>query len=246
MFTRADVIPEPFPHVWLDQGLPPDLFAASVTAWPSPPTSLIFKRSAVGDGMLTVKQNFLPEGPVWEAVRAQLAETLVPAALEVFAPEIAAHRLALSAQAPYTPELANQLLVPNVGRLMLRQPGYQLRPHVDVGQFFVTVLHYYPSEVQVRKGADGTRLYRADRPLPVEAIAAPLTQYFDNYGIATTLVKTCPWIPNGCLIFPNRLDAAHGNLVKGPGTRRAYQWHIGLPGADPGRSYVRMLQSPPA
>lgn len=226
--TREQIVPAPFPHIWVEGGLPDDLYQAAAALWPHVAAPA------------TERMNWsTPETGPWRAVATYCAETLAPQLTDLFAEDIATHRTLLGRQSPFTPEVAAQPLEANDGRWMARQPGYRLRPHVDVGPFFVTVLHYFATPGgSVR---DGTRLYQAARPLPASTLAAPRTQYFDEHLIPTTHVKTCPWVPNGCLIFPNRLDAAHGNLVCGKQWRHVYQWHVALPEAKAGRDYQKTV-----
>lgn len=223
------ILTDPFPHLWLDAGLPADLYARALALWPKVPSRDLLKN----------RMNWTtPASGPWAEVAAYGAEVMTPWILDLFADDIAIHRAQVGQQAPYTPEIASQPLRSNRGRWMARRHGYLLKPHVDVAPFFVTVLHYFAVTADEK---DGTRLYRAERPLPETVWQAPRTQYFAAYDIPTTLTKICPWTPNGCLIFPNRLDAAHGNLVCGPRWRCAYQWHIALPEAEPGQVYQQTV-----
>ena len=117
----------------------------------------------------------------------------------------------------------------NVGRFMMRGPGFELRPHVDSMPYVVTVLHYFPdAEVE---GADGTVLYQAAAPLDFErCVRSGSTEYFDAAGIATREVMRVPFEPNILVAFPNALDAAHGAVAPEQGLRRLFQYHLSLKG----------------
>lgn len=242
---------DPFPHLWLDAGLPADLYTAAAQAWPSQAEMLLslqHKRAKTTAkptmrtlGMAIepefVKYDGFPIGPAWDAVYTYCAETLTPRLLDLFADAVRTHIREVAAETQWTTATVESLQA-NHGRLMVRWPGYRLRPHVDVAPYAITVLHYFPDAGDVEDGS-GTRLYRAEREMPIEALAQPFTQYFDDYAIPAPHVTTLPWRANGCLAFPNTRRSAHGNFVK-QGPRRVLQWHVALPGAEAKKNFRTM------
>jgi hypothetical protein len=111
------------------------------------------------------------------------------------------------------------------GRLMLRRPGYRLKPHRDMKIAALTGLIYFarPGDSQEY----GTELYRVenDRQAPFMK-----TYYPEADGATTELVRTVPSIANSALVFMNVPGMAHGAVIPpdAPQSERyAYQFYVG-------------------
>ena len=116
----------------------------------------------------------------------------------------------------------------NVGRFMMRGPGYELQPHVDSMPYLLTVLHYFPDGAET---ADGTVFYKAEAPLDFgRCVRSGSTEYFREAGISCHEVMRVPFEPNMLVAFPNSLDAAHGAVAPERGLRRLFQYHLSLKG----------------
>jgi hypothetical protein len=109
------------------------------------------------------------------------------------------------------------------GRIQLRHPGYQLKPHLDPKRVVVTGLCYFP-----RPGDSmeyGTQLFALDRP----AVAPGLATFFpEAAGVQCTLVRTVPYEANTMLVFVNS-RAAHGAslpLDAALAERYTYQFYV--------------------
>jgi hypothetical protein len=113
---------------------------------------------------------------------------------------------------------------PTAGRLMLRRPGYKLKPHLDPRRVTITCLLYF-----ARPGdntAYGTELYEVDRPVTVDRSN---TFYPGEHGYKCRLVKAVPFRPNSALVFLNRQGLHAAEIPKDAprDTKRfAYQFYI--------------------
>lgn len=243
-----EVLTDPFPHIWLDAGMPAGLYAATECLWPDDVTARrksVHKGGSIAltGGRLGVAPDFIkwdgkPTGDVWEAVMTLNREVLAPQLLAAFDPWVREHVARVRDWTRWR-DASVQSLAANDGRLMIRWPGYRLRAHTDIAPYAITVLHYYarPDE----DDESGTRLYTVPSPMPIRSLNEPLTQYFEDYGITPTLAKTMPWKANGMLAFPNTRMSAHGLMPRGTSARRAYQWHIGLPGATATKNFAKQV-----
>ena len=245
----ATVIRErPFRHLVVDDVLPPAFYEALREQWPA---TGLFKSDGKGRkydlvplpaertadaraslyGMLPASARQL-----WDFFVFKINRTIVgPRLREMFRVDIDA-RLNQLRSAQHRglityPMARTDTWEPaaNVGRFMMRGPGYELKPHVDAMPYVLTVLHYFPDEVV--HGADGTVLYQAAAALDFDRCARTgSTEYFDTAGITTREVLRIPFRGNSLLAFPNRLDAAHGALPPERGLRRLFQYHLSLKG----------------
>ena len=224
---RATLVDNPFPHAIVDDFLPDSFYDALIMGLP--PTVLFADRS-VNKQQLTVPFDLAPRYSrrAWGFMADVVAEDIVaPAVIGKF-------------RAPTTawlarnfPELADVPLESvglrcSDGRIMLRRPGYVIKPHRDPKWGFLTCLMYL-----ARPGDDerwGTQLYHVDGDDEAHG-AAP--HWIDE--------KRCrpagdiAFRRNRAFIFLNSVGA-HGASIPADAQppdleRYAYQFRIGA-GAD--------------
>jgi hypothetical protein len=238
---------DPFPFVWVEDVLSPDLYMLLDAAWPSaelfPAEERANRRDMVprppgtdpSDSRAATYDD-LPEPlrDVWNFFLLEINRAVVgPWLLETFRPEIE-QRLGLIerlwsdgvvSKDYYRPPFRPQM---NVGRLMMRGLGFRLRPHADALAYLTTALYYFPDD---RQDTDlGTTLFHADGALNETAIAATgKTVYFHEAGIQLTPAFSAPFRRNALLAFVNSGRSAHGMEITTPGLwRRAYQSHVSI------------------
>lgn len=235
---------EPFPLLTAEPFLPEEFYRLLQDAWP--PTEAFHvsqkgrkfelepRRGIVNDA--TASYAMLPTcfQEVWDFFTTVVNQRIVgPWLADVFKPEIDEQLerfRALSQRGPVAVQasgLSTGMFGANVGRLMMRGPGYVLPAHVDPFHFLVTVLLYFG-------GADstssGTMLFKAARSIPAETVLLGGSKYFQQHDITTEEVGRLPFTPNTLLAFPNLLNAAHGALGPTTGLRRVFQYHLSLRG----------------
>lgn len=237
---------DPFPHMYVDDFLPPELYAQLAAAWPRE-KSFRAKRSRQKLDMVPSEtytdpytEAFATLPPDVRAVWLEFVEinrTVVgPWLATVFAPHIRERvallqRLAAEGRSDLNASgLATGRVRANAGRLMMRGRGYTLAPHIDSAYYLVTVLHYFA------EGPDegyGTRLFRASSPIPMDAfVNEGTTQYFETHGIDTVEAARLPFRANSVVAFPNLLDSAHGVMAPPSGYRKVFQYHLSLKGDE--------------
>jgi hypothetical protein len=245
----APIRTEPFRHLVVDEIFPPRYFDTLAAAWP--PTDA-FKRDRHGRKFDLVPQVAVDSADgraggyaslpprlraTWDHFVFTVNRTIVgPVLRELFAEEID-RRIALMRRAHAEGRISYSMgrtdtwqPAANVGRFMMRGPGYELRPHVDSMPYVLTVLHYFPD---ADDRADGTVLYKADAPLDFDScVTSGSTEYFDQAGITCREVARLPFSRNTLLAFPNALDAAHGAVAPPSGLRRLFQYHLSLKSDD--------------
>lgn len=239
---------DPFPLVWVEDLLPQRVYDVFDAAWPSPEFFAQDAHGTRGDLVLGAPDPAAPDKrrhgytsiptclrEVWESFTRLNREVIGPWVGEVFEPEIS-RRLALLTRWYEEHGAQKEHLAPpyaarmNVGRLMLRGPGYRLRPHVDAVSYLATVLTYFPEPA----GRDdlGTTLYRVERELdPFELFVAGRgsTAYFEQAGIAVEPVRNVPFRANALLAFANTGRSAHGvQITASASWRRAFQSHLSI------------------
>jgi hypothetical protein len=111
------------------------------------------------------------------------------------------------------------------GRLMLRRPGYRLKPHRDTKIVTITGLIYFARPDDSRDY--GTELYRveADQQAP-----SMKTFYPEEHGCRAELARSVPFVGNTALIFLNTPGMAHAAAIPrdaAQAERYAYQFYIG-------------------
>jgi hypothetical protein len=235
---------DPYPHVAAEDFLPPDMYARLATAWP-PDSS--FRASKNGQKLDMVPSDThsdaytaaflaLPDAArsVWRDFVSFNRTVVGPWLATIFGEQIqervallqrltAEGRTGLAASG-----LKNGTVQANAGRLMMRGNGYKLAPHIDPAYYVVTVLHYFADG---RDDGFGTRLFKAQSPIPLDAFVKDgTTEYFETHGITVVEAARLPFRANGFLAFPNLLDAAHGVDAPQSGFRKVFQYHLSLKG----------------
>jgi hypothetical protein len=242
--ARASLELDPCPHLVLNDLLPEDLYDEMLSAVPSP---VFFKRHDPTREEMQVPFVFAPAFSrlVWDFFMERvLQQALVPAITEAFEPALneflARHWPSLGSWE----ESGLRLRVSN-SRLMLRRPGYLIRPHRDPRWAFLTCLIYLQ-----KRGADhvyGTQLYRLrDEREPTHN--SPF--WVDETDCE--LVKDVPGGRNSALVFLNS-TGVHGASIPAdapPGLERyVYQAQlspddemkqrlVGLLSGEPRRSWT--------
>lgn len=222
----AEVMAEPYPHIFVEQAFPEDFYELLIEA--IPPLRFFSSRDPI-------KRNFSPRNAiapaksmmVWSFVDSVFSrETLLPAMTEKFQPFL--DEYFATAFGPEFVERARALPQANTkGRLMCRRPGYKLGPHLDPKRVLLTTLIYLPRSA----GEDeryGTQIFRGDRDFVARYSN---TYYPEPDGIKCELAKTVPFRRNSLLVFLNS-KAIHGAdipLEEPPKEleRYAYQFYIG-------------------
>ena len=241
-------VDDPVPHVIVGDLLQPDFYRDLAAAWPAVetfqrdkagrkydlvPGSVEIDRRSAGYQQLPAAQRTL-----WDFFVSTVNRQIVaPHLARLFEPEIQvrlqqirdAHDRGLIEYA--MAGARDWSYRANVGRLMMRANGYELKPHVDSMPYLVTVLHYFPDDEG--DNHSGTIFYKAERPLDFDAcVRAGSTQYFHDAGIACHEVMRVPFRPNTMVAFPNTLWAAHGSVAPSSEPRKVFQYHISLKGDD--------------
>jgi hypothetical protein len=241
--TTAIRCEDPFPHVWIENILPPEVYAMLDAAWPAVEFFALDKGGnradlipAVVDGASVDPRregySRLPSSvqDVWAFFLHRVNRGVVgPWLSQVFKHEID-DRIAMLTRynqekphlrPPFDPRM-------NVGRLMMRKAGHRLRPHVDAVAYLATALYYFPDPGDSEDL--GTTLHRADRPLDAtEIFDRASTTYFDDAEIVSKLVTVVPFRANTMLAFANTARSAHGNRISNTATwRRVFQSHLSL------------------
>jgi hypothetical protein len=202
--ARARLEHDPFPHAVIENLLPDDVAAELLRAIPS---SAFFKTENMKRQELEVPFVFAPEYSriVWGLFFDKvITETLVPALTDKFRPALDEFLRT------HWPELGSMgdagiaLRVSN-SRLLLRRPGYVIKPHRDPRWAFLTCLVYLPRSTDHE--SYGTQLYRL-RHEPEVTHSSPLWVERSE----CELVKDVPARRNTALVFLNS-TGAHGASI---------------------------------
>ena len=202
--ARAALELDPFPHVVIENLLPEDLSDELIGALPP---AAFFTTEKMSRQELEVPFEFAPEYSrlVWGLFFSKaITETMVPALTEKFRPALddflRSHwpELGSLSQAGIALEVSNS-------RLMLRRPGYVIKPHRDPRWAFLTCLVYLPKSPEHQ--IYGTQLYRL-RQEPELTHNSPL--WADPSECE--LVKEVPARRNTALVFLNS-TGAHGASI---------------------------------
>jgi hypothetical protein len=211
---------DPFPHVVIDEWLPPAFYDVVIRALPP---AIFFADREVSRQRLLVP---FPVAPAYsQRVWSFLADEIVACSLrDALAAKFEAVVREYVGTFCSIPGGFNERLQPSDGRILLRRPGYVIPPHRDPKWGFLTGLVYLarPGDNQ----AYGTQLYRVreDREAPNDK---PL--YVDERQCE--LVKAVPFRPNTLLVFLNS-TGAHGAAIPEDATpasleRYVYQFRLG-------------------
>jgi len=239
--ARATLATDPFPHLVVDDFFPRELYAMLNDAWPPlaafrPNKSRqkldVVPRDDPRDEM-TGRFSELPAclRELWDAVAHSINRHVVGPWLADMFRDFVRERVALLDELRADGRTGFSFPSPSrplttTGRLMMRGRGYVLRPHLDPAPHLVTALHYYADVADA--GQYGTALFRAARPMPLDAFVRDgTTEYFHTQGIDVERVAQIEFVPNRFLAFPNVLHAAHGvTAPAGDHYRRVFQFHV--------------------
>jgi hypothetical protein len=201
---RAQLELDPFPHIVIDKLLPEEMANELIRAVPS---NTFFKTEDMKRQELEVPFVLAPaySREMWNTFfHKVIAEAMVPALMEKFRPALDdflhTHWPELGSMA----ESGITLRVSN-SRLLLRRPGYVIKPHRDPRWAFLTCLVYLPQTADHQ--VYGTQLYRLRRE-PEVTHSSPL--WVDRSDCE--LVKDVPALRNTAVVFLNS-TGAHGASI---------------------------------
>jgi hypothetical protein len=214
---------DPMPHVVVDEILPPATYQLLLDAIPSVEHFSTRER---------VKQNWEVTDEytgsdfskrVWSAVDADwMGRCVLPEVINAFRDQLFEHYRALFGEA-LAPQAISQQTARR-GRVMLRRPGYHLKPHRDPLTAAMTVLLYL-----ARPGDDsafGTQLYRVKE----DRVPDRSKTYYPPPELCEQVVDV-PFRPNTALLFINSTGGAHGAGIPKAAPpeleRYSYQAYIG-------------------
>lgn len=192
---RTPLERDPFPHLVVDDLLPDDIHAEVVAAMPD---AVFFKRENISRQEMQVPFTFAPaySQAVWDFFYEQAIErALMPALVAKFEPALDTF------VARYWPALGRwadagiDMQVFN-SRLLLRRPGYEIKPHRDPRWAFFTSIIYLQKRGAVHPY--GTQLYRMKQ----ERESLHSSPFWAGYD-ECELVKDVPAGRNRVLAFLN-------------------------------------------
>jgi hypothetical protein len=201
---RAPLELDPCAHVVVRDLIPEDLYEEMLRALPS---TVFFKRDDPTREEIQVPFVFAPaySRAVWDVFMEQVVQHgLIPALTAKFEPAFDAFL------GQHWPSLGSwresgiRLHVSN-SRLLLRRPGYVIRPHRDPRWAFLTCLVYL--QKRDADAAYGTQLYR----LRAERTPSHNSPFWVDES-ECTLVKDVPGIRNSAVIFLNS-TGVHGASI---------------------------------
>ena len=191
---RATLHRDPFPHLEIPDLIPQGLYDELVAARPP---RIFFEHLPVNRQELSVPLEFAPSYCrfVWNTFyRDVIAPVLVPGLLHRFREDLQ-ELAATSWPGLGSFEGAGVRLEILNSRLLLRRPGYEIKPHRDPRWAFMTVLMYFP---RPNEEAYGTHVYR----LRHEQEAQSGSPYWMDYN-ECEFVKTVPGRAQSAVAFLN-------------------------------------------
>ena len=221
--ARTELVTEPTTHMVVNDVLPPEVYELLSAAIPPidlfpdrDPVKRDFEMSELVDAPPLTKQ-------MWRLFDEDVVGSIVaPLVFDRFHSAIVRH------YADTGGDVFGQraAAIPHrtfAGRIQLRRPGYQLKPHLDPKRVVVTGLFYFPRPGDTEDY--GTQLFTVDGPI----VASGMSTFFpENAGATCTLARTVPYRPNSMLVFVNS-RAAHGATLP-PGAaldeRYTYQFYV--------------------
>ena len=209
---------DPFPHVVVDSWLPDDVYARAIDAMPP---QVFFASDR--DAHWTVPSGVAPaySREVWSFISNSIVgEVLHDALNRKFSGAVREYVESFCGAIPDDLKLD---LHTSDGRIMLRRPGYDLRPHRDPRWGFITGIAYLVREGDLQ--TNGTRLYRVrgDGEAPNSRV-----YYLDESQCE--LVTEVPFRPNSLLVFLNSQGAHAASIPKDAPAdmeRYIYQFRMG-------------------
>lgn len=234
----ADLRVDPTPHVVVHDVLPTDFFDVLRDA--IPPSELFPDRDPVKQDLEMSSLDGTPEltRTVWRFFDERVVrDILTPALLDRFQHALTRHYAESGGEAFG----AGAAAIPHhavAGRILLRRPGYHLRPHLDPKRVAITGLLYLARPGDSERY--GTQLFRVNRPF-----VAPVMKTFfpEDAGMTCELAGTVPFRPNTLLAFVNS-RAAHGATLPPDAPlqeRYSFQFYIK---PDDGRLKKLLADSP--
>ena len=210
---------EPIPHIVVKDVFPDYFYELLEIYWPD--YSLFDRKGDIRPDRFHMLEDDAKETWVQLVAKKIIPDVIVPQIMRIFKPE-------MDAQTKFIRESGKVNMrapKPNLGRLMVREPGFQFLPHVDPLPYIGTMLLYIPYPEQVE--SCGTILYKVSGPLPVAFRSYKL---FQDYGIKTQEVTKIPYTPNTLFAFPNNRTSCHGLQISESEKRirRSYQAHISV------------------
>jgi len=224
VIARSAIANDPYPHVILDDVVPPGLHTM---LFEDRPPRGFWCDGQEGRQNWTIGEDLGPlrTEAVWRFMDdVVVAQVLVPRLTALFDPY-------LQTQQRHKGKRDHNSALPRTyertgGRLMLRRPGYHFEPHLDPPRALLTGLFYFG---RPEDGHDhGTKLLRSNLPIPEErhGVWYPLRE-----GATCELVKVVPAKPNSMLVFASRIGLHGADIPEDaqPPTleRYAYQFYIG-------------------
>jgi hypothetical protein len=206
--AAATVDPHPTAHIVIDSLFPDDTYAALLAG--IPPEVFFTQKDRVKQDLKITPGDVAPE---WtRRTRAFLEDEVIP------------RMLVPALMARLRPDLAATAYEATAGRMMLRRPGYVIKPHLDPQRAVLTCLIYL-----ARPGDDeayGTQLFTIDEPPTLDRTS---TFYPEEHGYRCELVRTVPFRANTAFAFVNA-GAAHGAEIPQSAPKRteryAYQFYV--------------------
>ena len=219
----AAIETHPTPHLVVPNVLPDDLYQLLLESMP--PQALFSRRDLL-------KQDFemdaLPNAPrlcdlIWGFFDQQVVASIVtPLLIGRFGEAVVRHY-----GGGEVTEFGRQAAAIDhrsfAGRIQLRRPGYELKPHLDPKRVVITGLFYFakPGDSE----AFGTQLFAVDRPF----VQSEMKTFFpEQHGLRCAVARTVPYRANTLFAFINS-TAAHGATlpVDAPLKERyAYQFYV--------------------
>ena len=227
--AAAAVLTDPFPHLIIDKLLPTTAFDAVLEA--IPPEEFFGGENPRHRDLKMKNPGLSPLPPfskaIWSSLsRDVVADVLGPALAERLRP-LAGDYLRVSVGEEFVDEALALPLETRGLRLMLRRPGWNLAPHLDPRDQFMTTLLYLARPEDPEDY--GTQLFRVHRDNFVATWAN--TYYPEAEGLRCELAKTLPFRGNVCLSFLNLGGGAHGAGLpaEAPANlkRYAFQFYMG-------------------
>ncbi len=236
--AHAPLVTDPGPHMVITDALPQATYERLLDTMPPADAFEVADK---------VKANFDPSRT--EGVSPQSRETwlwfhsdLVDKVLSPILLDAFRQSLLSSYETQFGSALAEEALaLPHhafQGRLMLRRPGYRLKPHRDKKIAALTGLVYFARPGDSRDY--GTELYRIDDDQQTPVMK---TYYPEDHGAHAALVRSVPFVGNSALVFMNVPGMAHGAGIPRDATqseRYAYQFYVGPPKPDLARIVHRL------
>jgi hypothetical protein len=204
--ASASFVTDPYEHIVVERVVPEDVYDLLLRA--IPPAEFFDDRDRIKQN-LTFPMEYGPalSATVWGYFDDVIARTMIrPAVLEKFHQPLQTHFAGM-----FGAEFVGRAnALPHSvsgGRLMLRRPGYHLKPHRDPKRSMLTCLMYLAR--QGDSEAYGTQVFRVHDDTEADY---KQTYYPEELGRRCELVKVVPYRPNSMLVFLNSRGAHGANI----------------------------------